>query len=226
MQEVRGSNPRISTFRLQLIDKQRFIKVISGKLPNHYLNLFIMNVPNQLNLSIYPLDRDLSKRWFIKFKFRGKEYQRYGKLNHLATVKERMKLARKMCKEIHEEFADKPAPIAARAYKYLEENKEGWRKKTYQSYKSKLDVFFEFLGNREPNNAIIKEFFIGIQKNRHNKTYNGYLVFLKKVFKICGRSPELFEGLSKQKAYSTPARYFQSYQIKRLKKAIPRSICT
>ncbi len=55
--------------------------------------------------------------------------------------------------------------------------------------------------------------------HRSTGTYNDYMSILRKCLTAIGQG-DLMTDLKKVKSYATPAKYFQAYQVKRLKSAI------
>jgi integrase len=91
-----------------------------------------------------------------------------------------------------------------------------WRNKTYQTYKSKVKVFLNWLGPRKLDSLAINDFFIELSQKRHRTTYNTYRRTLKKILPAIGYNG-LLENIHKLKTSTTPAKYFQRHQAKRLK---------
>lgn len=157
---------------------------------------------------------DLSKKWFVFWiDERGKRVRKYGTINHYDTFNERMQAAKALGKSF---LCDH---IPSLLYEYLEKNRLRWRKKTHQTYLSKVNKFVEWIGRRVITHELVGEFFHHLLCHKSKGTYNDYLVTLTRCFKGIYHD-HLIEGIQKVKNYPTPAKYFQSYQVKRLKKRI------
>jgi len=46
--------------------------------------------PEAKSFKVYPINRDLNKRWYIGIRLNGKLHKFYGNINKLATEKERL----------------------------------------------------------------------------------------------------------------------------------------
>ncbi len=164
---------------------------------------------------------DLTKQWFVYYNVEGKRYKKYGKINSFHTKAARMRAA----KELILVLVDIPVTIKIKKdklfeelYEYLEDNKGFWRKKTYQSVKSKLDVLFEKV-NGKLTQVRIQKFFKWLSVNRSMTTYNHYHQILKFLLKGINKT-QLLDGIRRVKAHKIPALYFQKHQVNRLKKYI------
>lgn len=163
---------------------------------------------------------DLSKKWFIYYRKDGKRCQRtYGSINQHSTFEDRMKAAKALIKEkqANPTIIVEDKSLSDKMFGFLRNKKAIYRKSTYGTYKSKIKLFLEWLDERPLTEDEIKEFFIYISERNHRTTYNLYRRTLKKVLEGIGHH-DLFDSIHKVKTSQTPARYFQSYQIRRLKK--------
>ena len=94
---------------------------------------------------------DKLKPWYVKYWHDGKKVRVYGDINTASTPEERIKKANKLIRQLKKEFLQLPKNIDQKeaVYKVLEFEQPQLRKKSYQTYKSKLDKLFEWLGEDE-----------------------------------------------------------------------------
>ncbi len=158
---------------------------------------------------------DLTKTWFVFFTDeKGKRVRKYGKINQQTTVEGRLAAAQQLIAQL--EGAKPDAPIIQKMAAYLQSKQSEWRKKTYQSYHSKLDTFTLWLGGRDISQAVVAAFLDHVAGTRQPATYNWYVSFFRTILKRVG-APELMPAVEVKRANSTPAMYFQRYQVQRLK---------
>lgn len=158
----------------------------------------------------------LKRKWFLYFQGPTGRIKVYGKINSFDTYEQRMQEIERLKNEI---FADHiPPHTIPQVLRDKLASKNYTKKKTIQTFESKLNVLFNFLGNREVNRKNMELFFDELNK-KHPSTFNAYRVFLKMIFKDVHLS-HLLPDIKRKKAKRTPARYFQTYHIKRLKNYI------
>lgn len=170
--------------------------------------------------SLRPRSRSLATRWYLQFEINGKLYKRYGDINSYETRGGRLEAAERLRTELKIEFYNKVFPIKDRLYKLIDDRKLILRKKTYQTYISKLDVFFEWLGSRGVEEETILEFFYWIQSTRSANTYMKYVHLFKKLLKEEGLG-SLMNEVKHLRIQPNSALYFQKHQVLRLKNRIP-----
>ncbi len=163
------------------------------------------------------LPKDLGKEAFIHWTDEdGKRHRKKGGINRAQTHEGRAVAAQALRSKLEAEYF-KTSSYVGRMLEFMERKRPGWRRKTYQTNKSKVDLFVIWLEGREVSNESLKGFFEYVLKNRHKQTYGDYLAVFKRVFKAIGE-PEMMDGIEAFTAISTPAKYFQSHQIVRIKK--------
>lgn len=177
------------------------------------------------NFHLYDAGGDLSKRWYVRYIDGGQRRKKYGDINFFDTKEGRVGAAKK----IIDALKQKPdgdighqSAIIVKAKAWIEDNRPRWRKKTYQTNKSKLENFIAWVGVRKPTPEIVKAFFQHLLSERSGVTHNKYLRELTRIFTAIGH-PYLTKGLLPVRAASTPAKYFQSHQIARIKKMLEPS---
>jgi len=163
---------------------------------------------------------DLSRRWYIAYyDTKGKRHRKYGCLNSLPTYEARIAEAEKMVEAIKATLSRRPYTIRDQIYEELQFKRGAWRKKTYQTFKSKVDIFFEWHGKEDPTPASVKAFFSDLLQRRHNTTYNDYITQLKSLFVAIGKEA-LFKDIRPVRNAKSPSRYFQSFHVQKLKRHI------
>ena len=159
---------------------------------------------------------DLSKKWFVYFYENGKRVRVYGHINKYKTRNARIKAAENLIDDLKKEGRGAKKKIEGQIYQWLEKKKPLLRKKSYQTYKSKIDNFLTYVGPYLTQEKV-RGFFEKIRSDRHSTTYNKYLQLFKQIFNDIGEE-KLIEDLKKVKAIRTPARYFLPSQVKLIKR--------
>lgn len=179
-----------------------------------------MKQPHRTEKKIFSLkDRggDLSKEWYIEYRDKGKRIRKYFTINQGKTVEERKKLANKYLRKLRKEAKQVPANINEREliYQALENERPYLRKKSFQTYKSKLDRLFNWLGADELTTESLRLYF-KLYREHHPQmaTYNVRRqigTFFKKAGLI-----QLIEPIKIKKGPQQPLRYFQVHQCQQL----------
>ena len=159
---------------------------------------------------------DLSKEWFIFYTEGGKRKKIKGGINRFHTVDERRAAAEALKAELEAEYVP-PMPLVENMLSWVELQSGSWKKKTHQTVKSRVVVFLEWLGVREPSPELMRHYFAEFASTHHARTHNEHLHTFRRLFKWLEMS-DLLKGIEMRKAISTPAKYFQSHQITRIKK--------
>lgn len=185
--------------------------------------------------SLYDAKGDMNKRWFIRYYHEGKRVYHYGTINHGKTIEERYRIAeqeeRKLSIMLNKGGIDlvvrkTQKEILGKVYAYVKLNAKRWRKKTHQGYLSRLNVFFNWIRDRELDEAAMKAFFFHLEheQNRQSNTLRGYRVVLYRIFKAVGYG-FLFNNIERYKKKTGSFRYFTLSQIaaigKKMKKIDP-----
>jgi integrase len=97
--------------------------------------------------TLYPIDRDITKTWFIKYRYQyGKPVKVYGRLAHYATAAEKEAEAKRIIQEIIEpgikeqQYRD---DLTGHLQEWLD-NKPMLEKKSRETYQSMLKVFIQW----------------------------------------------------------------------------------
>jgi integrase len=176
----------------------------------------------QLEKKIFPtyhifLPSDISKEAFIHWTDNvGKRHRIRGGINKLKTIEERRLAAEKIIQELKRDW--KPImPLGLKMIGWAAEREGNWRKKTYQTIRSRIDCLIRFVDGKEITNDLMKAFFSDLTKRRHARTCEEYYIEFRCIFKAL-KKLELLEGIDLPKSISTPAKYFQSHQVQKIKK--------
>lgn len=159
----------------------------------------------------------LDQPWFVYYyDAAGKRVRIYGDINQHATPEARHAAANKIIAALI--GTPLTLTIIERIQTYIEGERHRWRKKTYQAYVSKLQVFQEWAAGRDVSAAVLTEFFRHLSETRHASTRNWYIVFFRIMLKAIGENLDIIDQVEKRKSSATPAAYFQKHQIARIKK--------
>jgi len=163
--------------------------------------------------------QDLSKKWFVFWYEGRKRCRKYGNINQHTTRAARQKAAEALIEEIKAGMQRRISKAEESIRQYIDQNASRWRKSTLEHYRGKANLFFDHLGGLELTAKALSDFLQHIRDTRHPTTYNKYVVTLKKLLGEAGYS-HLTTGIENLKSFSTPARYFQRHQSRRLLEAI------
>lgn len=158
---------------------------------------------------------DLTKKWFVYWNEGGKRIRRYGDINSFQNIGDRFAAAKALKKELGTQI--KKSSFILRALKFCEQKKPFWRKKTYQTNKSKVDVFAKWLKGREVTSDLAENFINHLVDTRSKTTAEAYRSKLLYIFGKIGKA-KFFDHIEPISYSTTPAKYFQKHQIERLKK--------
>lgn len=199
---------------------------------------------SSIKYHLYPKSRDLSAKWFVEYSVNGgPRLKKYGKLNDLPTLEERLKEADRLFALIQQENqGSNIALVRADRNKLIKkmssvvENRcVGKRKKTISGYWSKMAIFTKWYRVHAVQEEIEKEgigtsFIIHLIKEinpktgkiTHPTTINHYKEFLTGIFEAIPelKGAKLFDGIVKTKKRYKSARYFQIHQQESLRKEI------
>lgn len=174
----------------------------------------------QTQPKLYDFGGNLSKTWYILYRdANGKRIKTQKGINKHQTVKDRRKAAKELINEI---VGLKKIVLQNRlrtkVFKYIELRKNSWKKKTYQAYKSKAGIFFDWLGDRPVNRETILGFFREYLMQRTGTTYNTYKFALSALFKhaLDLDMKYILEDLEHRKSHTQTPVYFSKKQIELL----------
>ena len=162
--------------------------------------------------TLYPLNKDISKTWFVKYKDdAGRFLKVYGKLNSFSTVAERTVEANRIIKDIltpGEKHLINRNELVKNLSDLLEFRRPMLAYKTYQDYFSLLKKFSLWYRNEQKTNKQIcpGSFIRFLFDNGHHKNY---------IHKIVAVFNRFFKDLKKSGLYRINP--FEDVKVKRVK---------
>ena len=176
---------------------------------------------NNYNPVLYPLNRDLSKQWFIKFfnPATDKYEKKYGKLNKLATVNERLTEAERIITQELEAVAhaseliknaevNQLCTLVEQFYAY---KRVGKRAKSVLTYDTHIQVFIKWYRTvwRGGDYMVMgHEFLNYISPGKSNTTINAYKTTIKSVFAAIAKAKKL-DIISLYIGYASLTQYYK-----------------
>lgn len=193
---------------------------------------------NAVKLKVYPLDQNLSTTWFIQYRVNGgKPQKKYGALNKLATLPEKLNEVARLARLIRREsdalpdYSNKDITVQIQTLSdAFEVRKLFIKKKTIQTYQSKLEGYVRWL-RTERNEQEIEKLGLGLAflkylqtKNLSGTTLNTYRDFLNSLYKNCKelKSENPFSEIKKFREQRVSAKYYSKNQQDILRKEITR----
>jgi len=172
------------------------------------------------------------KRWYVEYHithpFNVLERKReYGNINREKDLSKREILAVEL---IHKIASGHPEKIKSILTRTLQDYKSYFRRKSYQTYESRLKVFLAWLGSRDElliglDDA--NDFLLNLTKlGKHPKTVVSYKRTLCSLYNKANRDVNPFIGAITPKGDSTGLMYFNDNQIKLIKSASPEWLWT
>lgn len=165
---------------------------------------------------------DLSKQWYVHWREAGKTQKKYGTINRIDNLEGR----RDALHKLQVSWSIKlNKGVFAILYNHLERERieKKWRKKTYQTLVSKVQVLEDWMrGRGVVTKNLIFEYFKEKRSEWHPVTFNRRLADLQTLFQGIGRAdlfPEV-KRIPKAKSQSKPARNYEKIDITTLKSAI------
>ena len=168
-------------------------------------------------------------KFLTRFSVPIKEKKKLGKINRHKTLHGRRKAARLLIDQLANKYSPEDLTrldkvknkeglsVKKQIYQVIADHQHIWRESTYQSYTNKADIFFAWLGKGHVSKKAVQEFFKELIQTRHTTTYNTYYTALNYLFKNI-KKEYLMKDIQRVKTTKTPARYYQTHQIRRLKR--------
>jgi integrase len=155
---------------------------------------------------------DLSKRWYFEYSLEGRRKKSYGDINSFSTIAARLAAADKHLQKLL--ITPVRRSLHEASLEWIENNKFRWRLKSYQTIKSKISIFWAWVGVRSLVPSLIVEFlqYLG-GLGRSKTTNNNYIRVLKMINSECWKIKDLFSEARTLHAEPTPAKYFTREQI-------------
>lgn len=157
---------------------------------------------------------DLRQKWYVEW-YDTTRRRKYGRINREATYEGRMASAKALVAALKAERIRKHSKAELAMVEWERSQQPRWRKKTQQQYRSIISLFTQYLNGREPTPDLVTAYLFEIESHKHPTTYNRTLSMLKRILKAIGYG-YLLEDYKRLRSQSTPVRYFQAYQAKRI----------
>lgn len=160
----------------------------------------------------------MTMNWYVEVLKGGKRIaKKYAGINPGRTPEERRKNAAKLIRQLKKEAAQIPACIdeKEKLYSVLEAHQPNLRKKSFQTYKSKLDVLFRWIGGRELTTDTLRAYFMDYRSEHSQTGTYDTRIKLMAIFKLA-ELEHLLEPIKMKKGESQPLKYFQKHQRRQL----------
>ncbi len=183
--------------------------------------------------TLYPADRDLSKKWFVKYYDQQKKsYQKaYGKLAKLASLEERLAEAARIIAQLENSQALAANPnsqdqLTLLVQQYYDFKCMGKKAKSVITYRSQVEEFVRWYrvekGSQYELEVLGSMFLSYLAKNgRSNTTINNYRSNLSSIFRQILKAKKLavnpFEYTKKQKERRQTNEWFRTEQVEQLR---------
>jgi len=162
---------------------------------------------------------DLSKKWFVHFRDpeSGKWVKYYEGINTERTLEGRIEAAQQLLAKLLKAYKPPPAneTTKTKLYAALEEKRATLRKKSFQSYISKLNSLFEFLQGDAVDVEGLARYFQHCEKSMAPGTVYDSFFTLKRILGYIGLA-HMMGTYKPPMPQPEPYRYFQKHEQKRL----------
>lgn len=160
---------------------------------------------------------DVGKDWFVEYYHDGKRQRKYGTINQAETAEARREAGHQLIRQLQKSVKPDPANAVHRRklYAALEGKENHLRKKSYQSYRGKLNGLFDFLGNRAVTNETLRAYFAHISNRLAAGTVHDSYFTLKRILEY-EELGHLMKGIHAPSFQATPLRYYQRHQADRI----------
>ncbi len=190
-----------------------------------------------LKINLYPKSHSLFHTWYIEYSINGGvRKKKYGRLNHLPTVTERLREADRLRKIIEEENSSEIVLSSKKVNELLdilsaqfESHALSLKKKSEQTYRSKFDEFCRWMrlyrNMEEVRRLGLATAFIKYLKAKELSatTINTYIETISMLYasskKLKEENP--FDDIKKLREYRKSAKYFSAIQQRELSIEIP-----
>lgn len=164
---------------------------------------------------------DLSKKWFLHFKNpkSGKWEKFYEGINSADTVEGRVAAADLLRAKLLKSYKPPPPNEAQRGelYQALEAKRPLLRKKSFQSYQTKLNGLFDWLAGRVVDTPNLRSYFQHVESTHATGTAYDTFYTIKRILNYCGLA-HLVGDYKPPQPTPEPLRYFQKHQQALLRK--------
>lgn len=160
----------------------------------------------------------MGKNWYVEILVDGRRIaKKYEGINAGTSPEARHKNAERLLRKLKKEAAQLPACIDEKEqlYQSLFIHQPNLRKKSFQTYKSKLDVLFRWIGTGSLTVERLQTYFQEYRQSHSQQGTYDTRIKLLAVFKLAGLQ-HLLEPISIRKGESQPLKYFQKHQRREL----------
>lgn len=169
--------------------------------------------------AIYDAGGDCSKNWFVYWQGPdGKRVRKYGTINQAKTKEGRGAAAAALVAELERNYKAPPSNAAQiqELYKALNNKERTLRKKTFQSYKTKLNGLTIWLKGKQINAANLRRYFDHCANVQAPGTAHDTFFTIRRVLGYCGLD-HLAKGWKPPTPTPEPLRIFQKHETERLR---------
>jgi integrase len=172
---------------------------------------------------------DLKKRWYVHYTAidsDGKSYtaKQYKGINNFKTVEGRELAAKHLIEKLEQEIGNVTRKTIRQTLEHaLSKESHILRTDTVYAYYSKINVFCQWCDEnnvttfQQINSDVVGEFLKNlIDKGRSNATYNAYKNTLSLLLDKTNKAENPFTEFKNMKKNSTPAKYFNKRDIRKL----------
>lgn len=165
---------------------------------------------------LYDAGGKVDKNWFVHWLEEGKRQRKYGKINREQTEQGRRGAAEALITVLEAEYVPPPANRVQKKqlYEALARHEPNLRKKSYQTYISKLNHLFKAVGDRVVDAATLAWYFGQLPATQCSMAQTRKRQ-LRTIFNMADMG-HLLENITVSKGQSKPLRYFQPHQVKQL----------
>ena len=167
--------------------------------------------------ALYDAKGDLNKNWFVWYYQDGKRIRKYGDINQAETIEERHERAQNLIKTLQKTISpDAANRVQVRKLQTVLDNKKNHlRRKTVQSYQSKLNNLLKFANGREISNDLLKDFFAHIGNTQKAGTVHDAYFSIKRILRGEGLEG-MMSGITPPSFSPVPMRFYQRHQVEQI----------
>lgn len=161
---------------------------------------------------------DVTKNWYIEILVNGKRLEKkYAGINSSPDPNKRRVNAKALIRKLKKEHQQIAACIDERKalFDALRAHQHLFRKKTYQTYFSKLNILFKWIGPGDLTTDQLRRYFEEYRRTHTQQGTYDTRIKLKAVFKLAGLE-HLLEPIKITKGNSQPLKYFQKHQRRKI----------
>lgn len=194
-----------------------------------------MNSKKKFVPTLYPLSRDLSKKWFVEYVGEdGRKKKIYGRMDSMGTLPERLSEADRLLASIKVEpprLRVEGNQLVHDLWEIFELRSEGWKPKSASAYQTHLVKFIKWYranGCPEMDSLQALKFLRTVLEKNCNTTRNAYRCNLRSLFGDLKRFYKFrypdnpFEEIRKLRESRKTKEWFRPNQVEQLMKIISK----